>query len=136
MTETSLKQVPVKIEYGGKWISTKIGVNEEKILFPEPISAEIKIKTIDDLEEKKNIITISTKKGESYKIASIPKVLQNITKDNNHGMFGIQAHGIFYVSCDKRRCHGKQCLLGEMCNCGFKNRDLVCEQEQADLHTS
>lgn len=30
MTETTLKQVPVKIEYGGKWISTKIGVNEEK----------------------------------------------------------------------------------------------------------
>lgn len=76
MADTTMKQVPVKIEHDGKWISAKLGIDEEKIVLPEPISAEIKIKSIDDLEEKKNIITINTKKGDSYKIASIPKVLQ------------------------------------------------------------
>ena len=72
-----MKQVPVKIEHEGKWISAKLGVDEEKLVLPEPLSTEIKIESIDDLEEKKNIIT---KRRESYKIATIQKVIQILKK--------------------------------------------------------
>lgn len=71
-----MTQLPVKLEHGGEWVSLKIDLDEEKIVIPEPVSAEIKIKAIDDLEEKKNILIISTKKSETIKLASVPKVLQ------------------------------------------------------------
>lgn len=71
-----MKQVPVKIEHDSKWHAIKIGISENAISFPEPINKEIKIKEIDDVEEKRNILVLNTKSGNSYKIASIPKVLQ------------------------------------------------------------
>jgi len=71
-----MTQLPVKLEHDGKWVSLKIDLDEEKLTIPEPVSAEIKIKSIDDLEEKKNLLIINTKKGETIKLASVPKVLQ------------------------------------------------------------
>ncbi|MDD3976694.1 hypothetical protein L1994_07125 [Methanomicrobium antiquum] len=71
-----MTQLPVKLEHEGKWVSLKIDLDEEKITIPGPVSTEIKIKAVDDLEEKKNILIINTKKGESVKLASVPKVLQ------------------------------------------------------------
>ncbi|WOF15616.1 hypothetical protein F1737_02400 [Methanoplanus sp. FWC-SCC4] len=70
-----MKQVPVKLEHNGKWMSLKIGFEEDKIIIPEPISEEIKIKSIDDIEEKKNMLIISTKNNKNFKLASVPKVL-------------------------------------------------------------
>ena len=71
-----MTQVPVKVEQDGKWVSLKIDVDEERIQVPAPVSSEIKIKAIDDLEEKKSVLLIKTKKGDVLKLASIPKALQ------------------------------------------------------------
>ncbi|MBP2132983.1 helix-turn-helix protein [Methanomicrobium sp. W14] len=70
-----MTQLPVKLEQKGKWISLKINLEEDKITIPGPVSVDIKIKDIDDLEEKKSILVINTKKSEKIKLASIPKVL-------------------------------------------------------------
>ena len=76
-----MKEVPVKIEHGGKWVSGKIGIGEAKISLGAPVNKEIPIKSIDDLEVRKNVLIISIKgAGGSYKIASVPKVLTVIKK--------------------------------------------------------
>lgn len=66
--------IPVKFEAEGKWISAKIGLDETAIHLPEPINTQILIKSIDDVQQKKNILTISV--GEkNYRIATVPKAL-------------------------------------------------------------
>lgn len=69
-----MNTIPVKFEVGGKWISAKIGIDETTIHLPEPINTQILLKSIDDVQQRKNIITISV--GEQdYKIATVPKAL-------------------------------------------------------------
>jgi len=69
-----MNTIPVKLEVGGKWISAKIGIDETTIHLPEPINTQILLKSIDDVQQRKNIITISV--GEQdYKIATVPKAL-------------------------------------------------------------
>jgi helix-turn-helix protein len=66
--------IPAKFEANGTWISAKIELDETSIHLPEPLNTEIKIKSIDDVQQKKNIITISV--GEvKYRIATVPKAL-------------------------------------------------------------
>ena len=76
-----MKQLPVKIDNEGKWISLKIGLTDERLILPDPIKGEIPFKSINDVIESKNALTIniSGTTPEKYKIASIPKVL-NILK--------------------------------------------------------
>ncbi|MDE4907084.1 hypothetical protein L0665_00380 [Methanogenium marinum] len=69
-----MKTIPVKFEAEGKWISAKIGVDETTINLPEPINTTILIKSIDDVQQKKNIITISVEEN-IYRIATVPKAL-------------------------------------------------------------
>lgn len=69
-----MKSIPVKFESDGKWIASKIGIDETTIHIPEPINAQIPIKTIDDVQQKKNVLIISV--GDTaYKLATVPKAL-------------------------------------------------------------
>ncbi|WAI01039.1 CheF family chemotaxis protein [Methanogenium organophilum] len=69
-----MKTIPVKFEAEGKWIPSKIGIDETSIHIPEPIDAQIPIKSIDDVQQKKNVLIISV--GETtYRLATVPKAL-------------------------------------------------------------
>lgn len=74
-----MKTIPVKFEAEGKWISSKIGIDETKIHIPEPINAQIPIKSIDDVQQKKNILIISVGEDQ-YKVATVPKALAVIKR--------------------------------------------------------
>jgi hypothetical protein len=70
--------VPVKIEKDGKWVVSKIDLQQESMTIAEPIGKAITYKSVVDLEEKKNLLII-TVKGDPpliYRIASVEKVLQ------------------------------------------------------------
>lgn len=69
-----MKTIPVKFESEGKWISAKIGIDETTIHLPEPINSTILLKSIDDVQQRKNIITISVAET-NYRIATVPKAL-------------------------------------------------------------
>jgi helix-turn-helix protein len=72
-----MKEVPVKIEVGDSWVVSKIGIGENKIHIYEPVNQDIPLKSIVDLEEKKNSLRIEIKGTPPvvYKVASVPKVL-------------------------------------------------------------
>lgn len=69
-----MKSIPVKIDDNGKWISTKVGIDETSIHFPEPINIQIPIKSIDDVQQKKSILVLSAGEND-YRIATVPKAL-------------------------------------------------------------
>ena len=69
-----MKSIPVKLDVNGKWLSEKIGLDEKSIHLPEPINAQIPIKSIDNVEQKKNILIFSVGEDD-YKIATVPKAL-------------------------------------------------------------
>lgn len=74
--------VPVKIEKDGKWVVSKIDIQQESMSVGEPVNRQIPFKSIVDLEERKNILIV-TQKGEPpqvLKIASVEKVLQALKK--------------------------------------------------------
>ena len=77
-----MKEVPVKIEHNNQWIVIKLGVGEDRIVFPAPVSREVLFKTITDVAERKNvlIITVKTDTESLYKILSVEKVLQILKK--------------------------------------------------------
>lgn len=72
-----MAEVPVKIERGGTWVTTKIDIQEDKLVIPDPFSLEIPYKTIIDLVEKKSIVIITVRGTPDtlVKIASVEKVL-------------------------------------------------------------
>ncbi|MGV8129865.1 MAG: CheF family chemotaxis protein [Methanolinea sp.] len=70
--------VPVKIEKDGKWVVSKIDLQQDSMTIAEPVKKAIPFKSIIDLEERKSLL-IMTVKGEPpviYRIASVDKVLQ------------------------------------------------------------
>ncbi|GAB7015964.1 CheF family chemotaxis protein [Methanogenium cariaci] len=69
-----MKTIPVKFEAEGKWISAKIGIDETTIHLPEPINTQIPIKSIDNVQQRKNLLTISVAEKD-YRIATVPKAL-------------------------------------------------------------
>jgi len=77
-----MKEVPVKIEHNKEWIVVKLGVGEDRIVFPAPINKEILFKSIFDVAEKKNILLITVKTDNEivYKILSVEKVLHILKK--------------------------------------------------------
>ncbi len=77
-----MKEVPVKIEYNSEWIVTKLGISDDRISIPAPVSKEILFKTVSDIAEKKNvlIITVKTDTETVYRILSVEKVLQILKK--------------------------------------------------------
>jgi taxis protein CheF len=77
-----MKEVPVKVEFNKEWIVTKLGVSEDRMIFPAPINKEILFKSVSDLSEKKNVLIISVKTDTEivYKILSVEKVLQILKK--------------------------------------------------------
>jgi helix-turn-helix protein len=77
-----LKEVPVKIEHNNQWIVMKLGLAEDRIVFPAPVSREVLFKTVTDVEERKNILIITAKTDveTKYKILSVEKVLQILKK--------------------------------------------------------
>ena len=72
-----MKEVPLKIEHAGKWEVIKAAVGEDRISFPAPVDKEILFKSVFDLEDKKNILIISSKGTPEIviRIASVEKVL-------------------------------------------------------------
>ncbi|MFA6363559.1 CheF family chemotaxis protein [Methanoregula sp.] len=72
-----MKEVPLKIEYDGKWVVIKAGVGEDRISFPAPVDTEVLFKSVFNLEEKKNVLVITVKGNPDtiIRIASIEKVL-------------------------------------------------------------
>jgi len=72
-----VKEVPAKIEHDGSWATTKVGIGEDRIALRDPINREITLKSIVDIEEKKNVMSIevSGPEGQTFRIASVPKVL-------------------------------------------------------------
>jgi helix-turn-helix protein len=77
-----MKEVPVKIQHNNEWIVVKMGIAEDRIVLPAPVSKEILFRTVADLAEKKNIliITVKTDTDSVYKILSVEKVLQVLKK--------------------------------------------------------
>ncbi|MDD3135912.1 MAG: CheF family chemotaxis protein [Methanoregula sp.] len=77
-----MKEVPVKIEHNKEWIVVKLGVGEDRMVFPAPVNKEIIYKTISDVAEKKNVLIISVKSDteQIFKILSVEKVLQILKK--------------------------------------------------------
>ncbi len=93
-----MKTIPVKFEAEGKWISAKIGIDETTIHLPEPINTQIPIKSIDNVQQRKNLLTISVAEKD-YRIATVPKALAILKRVILMGVFRLSPHGIFYVSC-------------------------------------
>ncbi len=77
-----MKEVPVKIQHNNEWIVVKMGIAEDRIVLPAPVSKEILFRTVTDIAEKKNIliITVKTDTESVYKILSVEKVLQVLKK--------------------------------------------------------
>jgi len=77
-----MKEVPVKIEHNKEWIVVKLGVGEDRMVFPAPVNKEIVFKTISDVAEKKNVLIITVKSDTElvFKILSVEKVLQILKK--------------------------------------------------------
>jgi len=72
-----MKEVPVKIEVENRWVVSKIGIGEDRIHLHEPVNLDIPLKSIVDIEEKKNTLHIEVKgtPPTGYRVASVPKVL-------------------------------------------------------------
>ena len=77
-----MKEVPVKIQHNNEWIVVKMGIAEDRVVLPAPVSREILFRTVADIAEKKNIliITVKTDTESVYKILSVEKVLQILKK--------------------------------------------------------
>lgn len=70
--------VPVKIEKEGKWVVSKIDLQQDSMTIAEPVGKAIPFKSVVDLEEKKSLLFITLKGDppEVLRIASVEKVLQ------------------------------------------------------------
>jgi len=77
-----MKEVPVKIHHNNEWIVVRMGITEDRIVLPAPVSKEILFRTVSDIAEKKNIlqITVKTDTEKVYRILSVEKVLQVLKK--------------------------------------------------------
>ena len=75
MTET--KTVPAKIEHNGAWVVVQIGIREDGMEIPAPLNVDISYKKIQDLEERKNelVVTTSGSSPQVIRIRSVEKVL-------------------------------------------------------------
>ena len=73
-----MPEIPVKIEKDRKWVVTKIDVSQEQMTIREPFNVTIGYKSILDLEEKKNILSITVKGNPEiiYHVATVPKAMQ------------------------------------------------------------
>jgi helix-turn-helix protein len=77
-----MKEILVKIQHNNEWIVIKMGIAEDRIVLPAPVSKEIPFRTMIDVSEKKNILIITAKTDtySVYKILSVEKVLQVLKK--------------------------------------------------------
>lgn len=73
-----MKEVPVKIEHDGIWVVLKIGIAEDRLVIPRPVDREVLFKDIVNLEERKNVLLISTRDtpDKTLPILSVEKVLR------------------------------------------------------------
>ena len=77
-----MKTVPAKVEHEGRWVSTKVGIAEDRFRIEAPVDREIPYRSVVDLEEKRNQIIVAVGgDGEAvYRIASVEKVLTVLKK--------------------------------------------------------
>jgi len=73
-----MKEVPAKVEHNNAWIVIKLGIAEDRIVLPAPVSLEIPFKAILDLAERKStlVITFKTQAEATVRIRSVDKVLE------------------------------------------------------------
>jgi helix-turn-helix protein len=69
--------MPVKLERNGAWIVAKIDLLDESLKVEDTVTIEIPYKSIVDVDEKKNVITLRMKGDQPppLRIASVEKVL-------------------------------------------------------------
>jgi helix-turn-helix protein len=77
-----MKEVPAKIEHNNAWLIIKLGIAEDRIILPAPLSQEILFKSVLDLAEKKNTLYITYKiqAETTIKIRTIDKVREILKK--------------------------------------------------------
>ncbi len=73
-----MTEIPVKVEKDGKWVVSKIDVTQDQLSIREPINTDITFKSIINIEERKNALSITVKGNpeKTYLIATVPKALQ------------------------------------------------------------
>jgi len=73
-----MKEVPVKIEHEGAWVVLKVGITEDRLVIPRPVDREVLFKDVTNLEERKNVLLISTRDAPdaTLPILSVEKVLR------------------------------------------------------------
>ena len=72
-----MKEVPVKIEQNGAWISVRLGLEEDYLVIPPPINRKVLFRDVVNLDERKNLL-ILTEKGDPetvYRILTVEKVI-------------------------------------------------------------
>ena len=77
-----MKEVPAKVEHNNQWVVVKLGIGEDRIVIPAPVSKEVLFKTVSDIAERKNVLIITAKTDTEavYKILSVEKVIQVLKK--------------------------------------------------------
>ncbi len=79
-----MAEVPVKIEKGGSWVTSKLDIVKDRISLKEPYNEDILYRSIVDLQQRGQMITILStqpdKSEKAYKIASVEKVVQALNK--------------------------------------------------------
>ena len=79
-----MAEVPVKLEKGGSWITSKIEIAKDSLILKDPYNVELPFKNIIDLQQRSQVdtlvVTAPDKSEKTYKIASVDKVLQVLNK--------------------------------------------------------
>ncbi|HWQ62880.1 MAG TPA: CheF family chemotaxis protein [Methanospirillum sp.] len=79
-----MAEVPVKLEKGGSWVTSKIEIAKDSLILKDPYNLEISFRSIVDLQLRGQvdilIVTSADKSEKTYKIASVEKVLQVLNK--------------------------------------------------------
>jgi helix-turn-helix protein len=72
-----MKEVPVKIEHNGAWISTKLGLGEDHLVVPPPINRKVLFRDVLNLDERKNLLILTVKGNPDIvlRILTVEKVI-------------------------------------------------------------
>lgn len=122
-----MKSVPIKVEHGGKWVPTAMGIAEDRFRIDAPLNQEIPYRSVVDLDEKKNqvIITAGVDEEAIYRIASVEKVLQILKKLIVTQANAYRLNVFFHVACNPRRGAYPERPVGERHDRCHEDRHLV-----------
>ena len=79
-----MTEVPAKLEKDGSWVTSKIDIGNEGITLKDPWNTTVSYRSIVDLQKRGLMVTVlvttSNKKEQAYKIASIEKVINVLSR--------------------------------------------------------